>query len=173
MGPRAVNPVLHPGDDFLLGVGKLLPQRGGPRPCLARGLGEVAEVDHGVAYGVWPGDLLDQAEPPSRFLDGERLGELPDVLQEGLAGLDPILGDPEPRELDFQLAELELLLIEGDAIVTTQFEVIEGVEEIAGDVIIIEEHVVHYLALVDDILGDIVHPSGVGVPRAHVPLQYW
>ena len=107
------------------------------------------EVVHGVPDSVSPGDLLDQAEPSSGLCEGYQFWKLSDVSEDVVAGLDSIRSDLEACELHFLLAELELLLNKGDAIVTIQFEVVKGVEEIAGDIVVIEEHVVHYLALVE------------------------
>ena len=114
--------------------------------------------------------MLNQTEPLPGLRERDWFWELSDVFEDVIAGFDSIRGDPEACELQFLLKELEFLLIEGSAVVATKFKVVEGVEEVASDVIIVEECVVHYLALVDDILHDVIHPLGVGISRTHMPL---
>ena len=148
-------------DDLVLGLLELVLQAAGSVPCLDRRFDEVIEVGLHVSNGVGPGHLLDQAEPASGFSKGDWLGKVGDVLQDLLAGFYPIGGHPEPGELHLHLIDLELLLVECYPIVPTELEIVEDVIEIPGDGVIVQECVIHHLALVLDILGDVFCPPGV------------
>ena len=155
---------------LLLGLLELFPEAGGRGPCLDGGFDQATEVGDRVTDGVCPGYLLDQTEPAPGLRESGRLWKVGDVPQDALAGLHTVRGHPEPIKLDLMLAELELLLIECYSIVPTEPQIIEDVEEVSCECVVVQECVIHHLALILDVPCDVICPSSVGVPRIHVSL---
>ena len=67
------------------------------------------------------------------------------------------------RSLFLQTYKLYLISVEGDAIVATEFEVVEHMVEVPSDVIIEQEGIIHHLALSLHVLGDLICSVGVGI----------
>ncbi len=69
--------------------------------------------------------------------------------------------DSEPGELHLHAAKLELLTV--DTIVPTQLAVIERVVKVCHDAFVVQECVIHYLAVPLHHLGNLICPLGVGI----------
>ena len=101
---------------------------------------QVSKIVHGIFNGVRPGHFFNQSKQPSHLLKGCRFRK----SQVRLTRLDSICSDSEASKLYLHLAELEHVLVKCDAIK--------------------QQHVVHYLALSLNILGDVICPMHLGIP---------
>ena len=85
------------------------------------------------------------------------------VPEDILTWLHPICSHPEACKFHLHVAKLDLLFIESYAVVSTKLQIIPCVPEIGGNVIIIEQGVIHNLVLPLHCPGDVICPPCVGI----------
>ena len=81
--------------------------------------------------------MFDETEPTPVCFESGWFGEVGNVVQDLVAKLYNVGCNPDCGKLHLHLAELELLTVEGYTVVSTQFEIVKGVVEVALDALVV------------------------------------
>ena len=115
--------------------------------------------------------MVNQSEPGANvdFVLWRR--EVPYGSNDVVGWSIPIHGYLKSGELDALTGELKFFRVKYDSIISTEFDMMEGVPERAFDVIVVQQSVVDTTDIADFVTSNVVETSGVRIACSMEPLR--
>ena len=121
------------------------------------------ERSHDWSDGEGIADLVDCSEPRSDIRDVPGSREAEDVVEKLLCGLDPVVGNKEPQEVDVSGPELKLFWVKSAASTSRYLQELANTIEVLLDSIVVDNTVIDTRFLVGETLHNLRFSLSVAI----------